>query len=1023
MQRSLTTLAAASLALGVAPLRAWSQEEGDDIPVEYEIPVERLDAPVDIGATGELTSDEEGDEIPVERVEGGDDAGVVIDTPASPSGVSVEASVSPAQIAVPEAAPTSTMPALTGLIGVVTDALTGEPVIDATVKAERVGRGAKTKAKTVNADLDGRYQLVLEPGEYEVRVYYAMYETQTRDVTVAAGEAVAFNVSLRPKTAAVQEVLVETKADTRTEAAVLQERKRSVVAVDVISAQEIQKTPDSTASDSVKRVVSATVIDNRYIAVRGLSGRYVTALLNGVVIPSPEPDEPSVPLDVFPTNLLANLSVAKTYGVENPATFGGATLRITSNTYPREFELRLRGSISSDHLTLGQDTFTYTGGGTDFWGWDDGVRQIPSEIPTDQAVRPDNLALSNEQLQQYGRAFPNIWSPTTHTGLPNFTLGATVGDTVETGSQTGKVGYLASLLFTKRNQRRTADIGKVKIVGGGDTASPEELQYREQASRESGGESAQVSALANVGWQPNTNNDIGLLGMYTHSGDKLVQFGSAPFDETDAQPSEQTRLQYIERELAFGQLTGFHRIPEALRLELKWQGNYAVTNRNEPDTRDLRFNYTPDGVRRFRPNTGSGERFYSALTENSYGGGLEIALPVSLVTMRVGGSLQNTERDFAARRFLFLFNSSDPAVLFLPPEQMFAPQNIGPGEGTSWLIEERTQAEDAYTASRLVYAGYAAIEVKPVDVLTLVPGVRYESAVQKLTPGSPVVQSATPLEGVDRTDPAVVPSFNAIYAVAPEMNLRAAYSYTLARPQFRELAAFLYYDFSRNRAISGNPALLQTRIHNADIRWEWFINASDLLAATVFFKEFADPIESVIVNANADVSFTNAKGARAAGVELEGRYDFGHALDALSGLRLAANASFVYSRIELDPAQQTLLTNSERAMQGQSPWTINAVASYEIASTKTEFSLAYNVAGPRIFEVGINGLPDVYEQPVHRLDLTVTQPFEHGFNLRVSGSNLANQDQVLTQSLGDVELEVQRFRPGVAGTITLEWRF
>jgi outer membrane receptor protein involved in Fe transport len=293
---------------------------------------------------------------------------------------------------------------------------------------------------------------------------------------------------------------------------------------------------------------------------------------------------------------------------------------------------------------------------------------------------------------------------------------------------------------------------------------------------------------------------------------------------------------------------------------------------------------------------------------------------------------------------------------------------------------------------------------------------RYEAQSQVLSPGSPfsITEAAEP--GVNRTAMHWLPAANLVYALAPTMNVRAGYSYTLARPQLRELAPFLFFDFARRRAVSGNPKLVDTRIHNADLRWEWFPNEREVLATSVFFKQFRDPIEAVIVNvAQGDVSYANAAGAQGLGLELEARVGLGRVATALARLRAGANLTLVRSQVDLGntaPSQ----TNQQRPLQGQSPFVVNFDLAWAAAKT-FEVSAHYNVYGERLAEVGVQGLPDVYEQPFHRVDLGASLDLGRGLRLKASAANLLMETVVLRQ--GDVV--VQRLPLGLTAGISLDW--
>jgi outer membrane receptor protein involved in Fe transport len=884
-------------------------------------------------------------------------------------------------------------PGFTGIYGKVVDEANKEGLIEATVK---VVTGAQKQALT---DLDGNYRLALPPGKYDLRVFYDVYQgRRITGVVVTQGKATKLDVALSADVGAVQEVVVEARADRRAEGALLQERKKAAAVSDAISAQEIARTPDSSASDAVKRVVSATVVDGRYVLLRGLGGRYSTTLLNGALLPSPEPDEPAVPLDIFPTTLLANLNVVKSYTADLPGTFGGGTLLIETNTYPSQFEFRPRISLGGDTVTTGQDFNAQPGGGgLEFLGFPGSDRKLPQEVPTDQMMG------ANERQWE---SFPNVWGPRRRTALPNLGLSASVGDTLRSGNS--RLGYLVSANYGREQATQDNTFARSTFDLNG------QLERVDDARVTQGVSTANLSGLANVGYQFNRDNELTVFSLYTRSTDTRTAAG-AGLDVVRGEIYEGSRLQFIARQLSFNQLRGFHRLGFLGDAEVDWQANLSRVDRDEPDTRDTLYSdsvSTPNGVLSFPNQANSGERFFSDLGETSGGGSVNLTVPFTDVRVKVGGLAQVSARDFRARRFRYTIVPGQEANVdrTLPPEQLFGPEQLGAG----MRLREQTRPDsDAYDASLSIFAGYVSADAKPTEALRLVGGVRLESSQQELTAldqFTGVVASRNEASYLDW-----LPAFNAIYALTPTVNLRAGYSYTLARPTFRELAPFAFYDFIRRRNVSGNPGLQATRIHNVDTRLEWFVGDNEVLAASAFYKRFQNPIERVINNEGAgDMSFENAAGANTYGLELEARSSLSRLTETLRDFRVGANLTFIRSQIELG-ALQGLQTNSERPLQGQSPYVVNLNLGYSRAQSGTEVALLYNVFGRRLSEVGINGLPDIYEQPFHRLDLAVTQRLSSAMQLKLTAANLLDSSIVLRQG----SIDILRFRPGLAFTASL----
>jgi outer membrane receptor protein involved in Fe transport len=884
-------------------------------------------------------------------------------------------------------------PGFTGVYGQVTDAQTKETLIEATVK---VVSGAQ---KSVLTDVDGNFQLALPPGTYDLRVFYDVYEgRRVTGVRVESGKATRLDVQLSADAGAVQEVVVEASSDRRAESALLQERKKAVTMSDAISSQEIARTPDSSASDAVKRVVSVTVVDGRFVLLRGLGGRYAVTLLNGALLPSPEPDEPSVPLDLFPTSLLANLNVVKSYTADLPGTFGGGTLLIETNTYPSQFEFKPRLTLSGDSLTTFQTRNTQPGSFLETLGFAGPGRQLPAGVPRDQRLGPS---------VDSWKSFSNVWSARSATALPNLGLGASVGDTLRWGNQ--RLGYLAAVNYGHREGVRLAQYARA-------VNTQEQLEERDGSQTRLGTEGANLSALASAGYQFNRDNELTLFSLYTRGTD-TSSFTSRGVNNERSETYEGTRLQFVSRVLSFNQVRGFHRLDGLGDAELDWQANFSRVDRDEPDTRDSLYADdlgSPSGRYSFPNQPNSGDRFNVTLGENSTGGSASLTLPLSGVRVKAGGLAQVSFRDFANRRFRYQLDG-EPVDSALPPETLFGPDFLGTGIG----MRETTRSDDAYDAYLGIFAGFLTAEVKPVEPLRLVGGVRLEGSRQQLTAHSPFDPTPTVTSDANYLD--VLPSFNAIYALSPAVNLRAGYSYTLARPTFRELAPFLFYDFARRRNVSGNPNLVETRIHNVDARAEWFLGESEVLAASAFYKQFRDPIERVINNPQAgDLGFENADGARSYGLELEARASLARLTPALARFRAAANLTLIQSNIVLtDPRKLGSQTNSQRPMQGQSPYIINLNLGYDRPESGTEVALLYNVYGPRISEVGVQGLPDVYELPFHRVDLTVSQKLGARTQLKLTGSNLLNSAVLIKQ--GDIT--VVNYRPGITFSASLGWAF
>ncbi len=976
----LSLTGGAVLVAALAP-HALAQEPGGEVA-----PAPSLDAGVETApAPAEVTN--------------GADGGVVPEAPAP-----VDVAPAPA----PEPTPAAPAHGTVGVKGRITDSDSGAPLVGATIEVIHGGTGE------TSTDADGNFFLDLPPGRYELRISADLYRgVRVKGVTVRGG-ATSVNAKLGYDPNAIEQVVVYGKADIRTESAGLERRKRSAKVEDTISAQEIARSPDSNAGEAVKRVVSATIVDGKYVFIRGLGGRYSITLLNGVPLPSPDPDNPAVPLDIFPASLLANLTVVKSYSADLPGTFSGGALLIETNTYPESFEFKLKVSGNFDSSSTGKDMLTYEGGSTDALGFDDGTRSLPSAAPKRSTVNVDAMGgMTREQNTVLAKSFDNVWTLDTRTARPNFGLSAQLGDTLHARGK--KIGYLATVTYGQKLSVRRFQVAKTNLDNG-------VLIPVEEATIDRGEESINWGALANVGVEFDRNHSLSLFGLYSRGADDRGLFEQGK--NADEDPYEKTRLWYSVRQLGFTQLTGNHHFKW---FDLHWQGNLSATTRNEPNLRDILYTFPSSQMgRRYLTETPlSGERQYNDLSDYSQGAGLDVSVPASRVNVKIGTTFQNNTRTFTARRLGYTsINLNDVEARYLPPDQIFDPDLMG----AKWQLSERTQDHDSYKAERLVASVFALADYKIVEPLRLIAGLRFEYADQSLRTANPVDANAKREQNA-RTDGDLLPGASLVYSLMTGMNLRASYSQTLARPQFRELAPFLYYDFTRRRSVTGNAELVNTSVQNADLRWEFFPGEREVLAVSAFYKNFKDPIELVIVNPSNDGLYLNAgypvnpmkpkaetDGANVYGLEFELRGGFGRFSKRLKNFRGATNLTLIRSEIDFG-VNKGSQTSAKRPLQGQSPYIFNLDAGWQSSDQRFEITFLYNIFGTRLTEVGLNDIPDIYEQAFHRLDFSASARLPADLRLKLTATNLLNEDVLVTQG----PVEIQRYTPGFALGAALEW--
>lgn len=935
--------------------------------------------------------------------------------------------------------------ATSGLRGTVYDRQ-GEPALDVAVVIP------DTELRT-RTDLDGHFELRLPPGRYTVRAIFdrthrvERAEIEVRDgaftdlelrledpppapavaqpvaAQPVAAQAVASQTPPAPAPAPVTRdagqataMVIRGRAERGTAATQLLVRRQSAAVSDGVSAQDIARAPDAAVSDAARRVVGVTLVNGRYAYVRGLGGRYVNALLNGMPLPSLDPDEPGVQLDVLPASLLSAINVYKSFTPDMPGDFTGGSLHLSSRDYPSRFSLRVGLSGGFDSLTHTGQVSAGNGSSTDLLGIDDGRRALPSAVPSRRVDVGSELNL--DEVTRVGRSLSNDWTISRRSALPTMGLSLSAGGTAHLRGR--PLGMLFALTWNAGERLARESIGQVRQ--GGTTAAPT-LEYRERQTQETLNTDALWGALATASFQATPRDEIGLIALWAQSSTDatIVRQG---YNETLGQDFLQRTLRYTQRSMGVAQLHGEHRDLFGRDSRLQWQLFGDLALRSEPDVRDFVYRRDDNGTYQVTTGPGNINRLWSDLDLRDLGGSVDFTVPIRAFALRFGGMVRLGDRSFSLRRFSYRYdpaNGPAPGELQLTPGEFLAPDRLG----RDLQLVEVTDRFDGYTATQSLYAPFLRADytrggTRENPTLRLTAGARVEVFSQTVTSQSPFAEAGvvSAPRVTDRTDPSVLPAAAVSWAVSPTMMLRAAYGATLARPIVREVAPFLYPDFVRNRTIQGNPDLRTTSVHNVDVRWELYPQRGEVLAASLFYKAFIDPIERVILDRNGNATYDNVEGAQNFGAELEARISLGRVARPLRSLYVNANAALIYSRVSLNPSQQVNATNAERPLAGQSPWVVNIGLRYE-PSPKFSASVFYNVFGARIEDVGRFGLPDTYREPLHQLDATVQWDPTPAFGLRLAARNLALQPLVFTQG----PLEVLRREAAMSFSLSAQFNY
>ncbi|WP_437643883.1 TonB-dependent receptor domain-containing protein [Sorangium sp. So ce362] len=923
-----------------------------------------------------------------------------------------------------EPSPSRPPPAGKGAVwGVITDAATKEPLLDAQVSV--VG----TKLKAI-ADLDGRYRLELPPGSYKLRIWYEAYRPRrVQDVRVTAGQVSQIDVGLDPDQQAEEVIEVEFEPERASVAAQLLIRKNAAHVGDAVGAKEIAKTPDRNAAEAAKRIVGATVVDSRYVYVRGLGERYTNALLNGAPLPSPEPDRQAVPLDLFPSLVLSDITVVKTFTPDIPGDFAGGSVQVNTRELPTRFLFQASLSLGLNSQATFRDRMSYAGSGTDWLGIDGGARALPGEIPDYKLVRlgpkPGGGTLTRDEMTAYGRAINSSMATTRAFTPPNGSGSVVVGDTLKLGGEQ-RLGYIATLSYGRKfSPRANEALGDFDP----DPRGGEPIRASDIAT---GSIRDQVSwgSFASATYNPAPDHKVTLTGLHSRSSDDLAS-------QADGNPSRgdsafrDTLLRFISRSLTLGQLQGEHRIGALLGGTVDWKASISLATSDEPDTREAVYiRDDASGAFSWDEGTLSGAHFFSDMSDVSHGGQLSYTQPLvrgdTPTRLKVGGLLNRREREFNARRFRFKQRpGSDSMLLRQEPDRLFSDENIG----AVLELEEITRETDSYTANDDLYAGYVMTDAAATRWLRAVLGARIEASALSLR-AFDRYSPANPETNVESAKIDLLPAVNIIVKASSNSNVRFGVARTLARPQLRELSPTLYQEGYSGREAQGNPELRRTSVVNGDLRFEIFPTAGEVAAVSVFYKHFQGPIEEVILpnGGRGRLTYVNGDVGHVAGVEIELRKGLGFIAPLLREVTALGNLTFVTSEVTVDPEASAggvkIQSNPAHPLHGQSPFVVNLGLDYTGESTGASARLLYNVFGARLRRVGSQGLEDEYEQPRHQIDLTVAQRIGEHVELKLAGENLIDAPVRVTQGkANDDDKIVSQYNTGTTVTLSASYTY
>jgi len=882
------------------------------------------------------------------------------------------------------------------LTGKIIDKSTGEELIGATVVIVGTYNGGAS-------DFDGNYLIEkIKPNIYDVKCSFISYETKIiKNIKIKSNETNILNFSLNPVSIKLDEVIIRAKAMRNSEISILMMQKKTFNIIDGISSQQISKTGDNNAASALKRITGISVGQGKYVYVRGLGDRYNKSALNGAEIPSLDPERNSVQMDLFPSNIIDNIIVKKTFTPDLPGNFSGGYINVVTKDFPEKFTLKFSSSLGyNTNSSLNKNFLTCEGEKLGFLKFDNVLHDIPSIANNDIP----ELYVDNDRLDSITRSFNNNWALKKKYSFLNNSYSLSFGNQIKF---LGKpLGYIAGFNYRKKYSYYNDGVeSRYRLIGSNSNNLNNESYYNDTKGKTG----ILWGLLLNISYKMSDNNDIGFNYIKNQDINSSARYmiGEVASDGT-GRFRETRSLKSVKRTFNSLQLKGKHYLENFAYLKINWICSYTLSSQLEPDLRFFTNSYYPDkiGEKAYSINTSEYSdptRYYRNMNEYNFNYKIDFNLPFNYFgnksDLKFGALYIYKNRNFDEKKFSF--TSQQPEMYSGNINNYFVDNNIGKAgintvTGLYGIYVQNSVDEDktnSYNANQSVISTYIMVNIPLSNKLNIIAGARLETTDINCESKNPSKKKGN----IDNKKD-LLPALNINYKINKKSNLRAAITRTIARPSFRELAPYASFNFQGDYVNVGNADLKRTVINNIDLRWECFLKPSEIIAISAFYKNFINPIERTFnpEAGNDELTWRNVDNANLLGIEAEFRkkLDF---IDALKNYRIGANITFVKSYVNLDQKELNVIHATEpdypetRVMYGQSPYVVNAILSYVNDTLNLKANISYNITGKRLISVILGGTPNVYEEPYGSLNFNVSKNIGKNCMLKLSADNLLNK--------------------------------
>lgn len=962
------------------------------------------------------------------------------------------------------------------LTGVVVDAELGFGVRGTTVLIS--GTGLQT-----TTDLEGRYVIRdIPPGTYDVLFSKGGYQrARATDVVIAGGESKKIDFPLRlavddigGSVIEMQELVITAEVLENSEIALLGERQRSATISDAISSESFSRLGVGDAAEALSKVTGASVVDGKYVLIRGLGDRYTNTTLNNTTVPTADPDRRAVQMDQFPSDLLESIVTSKSFTPDQPGAFSGGNVDVRTKSFPDRFFATLSGSIGYNTNATRQEILKVPGSDTDWLGFDDGTRDLP-EIPDGYSQITRQGAVSRafrgdtEQamiLDMVTSRFDNrTYFPYAADGSIDRGFAFAIGDQLNWGEEQA-FGYTVSLTWDygvshyddgiTGRYSGSADFAEPQLIYSPDPqdfvvdlreavlANPDTMATLPPLGVTNSEQAASLGLFSKLAYRPTVNHEINLNLFLNQSNEDAVRRGVGnDIGSSSAELFEVYDMLYTERSVGSYQLQGESVFPNLNETVVNWRASIGRSTQKQPDYRSGSvFTNLDSGSLAVAAGVGF-NRFWRDVTEDNTEFGIDVAIPFDLLTdnrseFKFGAVATDSERRYREWRFTMQPNPSTatgrPDLESFPGDNLtlldengelkdiFLPVTDPNGVGR---VAEGGRSLNNYDGEQSIRGLYAMFDLPLTSRLRTIFGVRSESteiSTDNPPDGSDIPSALLP-GSIDQTD--ILPALHFVYSLTENTNLRFAYGRTIARPTYKELAEVIITDVFTQEDYSGNSELELTQVDNFDVRWEWFTEDGGIIAISAFYKDMEKPIEVLLRPRDGFIQPQNVEEGEVYGVEFEFRRDLSSFGDWLTGFSFGSNLSIIESEVSIPQRErdEDPLVGDVRQLLGQSPYIFNADLTYEEPDWGSTFSIVYNIVGERLTVVTNGSLEDVFEQPSPQLDFIYSQALTDQMRLKFSAKNLLDSDREKTIDFQDEDLIYERYSRGRSFSLSLTYSF